>query len=138
MIIQNKHQLYKGVFWITDLDDIDRNENYCFKIPSDRFGNVVSDGLDLNAKSGTTYNHEKLWRSLPRKITQGKPFDYFPRGRIEIKNGKATIYLNPLINTEEIQRFLIDKFNLTEANGIDKTVFSSDWSEHYKCFLDNN
>ena len=132
MILQNKHQLYKGVFWITDLDDIDSNENYCFKIPSDRCGNVVSDGLDLNAKSGTTYNHEKLWRSLPRKITQGKPFDYYPRGRVEIKNGKATIYLNPDINNEDVVKMIFDCFELNNVKELRSITIKSDGSEHYR------
>lgn len=130
-------QLYKGVFWIVDQDDIEKNAKYCFTIPSDCYGNIESNGPELNAKSGTTYNHEKLWRSLPRSLTLGKAFNHFPRGRVEIQNAKATIYLNPQINTKEIQQFIISEFNLYKYNGINKIIFHSDGSEHYKCYLDN-
>lgn len=85
MILNEDHQLYKGVFWIIDSDNLENNKNYCFTIPSDQYGNVDSTDLDLNAKSGTTYNHEKLWKSLPRLFTQGKQYNYFPRGRVEIQ-----------------------------------------------------
>lgn len=72
-----------------------------------------------------------------RLFTQGKQYNYFPRGRVEIQNSKATIYLNPVINNEEVQKFLIDEFHLTKSNGINKIIFHSDGSEHYKCYLDN-
>lgn len=137
MILNEDHQLYKGVFWIIDPNNIENNKNYCFTIPSDQYGNIDSTDLELNAKTGTTYNHEKLWKSLPRLFTQGKQYNYFPRGRVEIQNSKATIYLNPTINNEEVQKFLIDEFHLTKSNGINKIVFHSDGSEHYKCYLDN-
>ena len=129
-------QLYKGAFWIVDQNNVEKNAKYCFAIPSDCYGNIEANDLELNAKSGTTYNHEKLWRSLPRSLTLGKAFNYFPRGRVEIQNAKATIYLNPQINTEEIQQFIIGEFNLYRYNGINKVIFHSDGSEHYKCFLD--
>lgn len=136
MKLLEDRQLYKGVFWIVDLENTYNNSNYCFTIPSDEYGNVQADDLYLNAKSGTTYNHEKLWNTLSKRMTQGKPFNYYPRGRVEIQNGKATIYLNPNINTKEIVKFLVDEFNLTERNGIKKIIIHSDGSNHYKCFLD--
>lgn len=129
-------QLYKGVFWIFDLDNLDNNRNYCFTIPSDIYGNPISDTDELNAKSGRTYNHERLWASLPRNMTLGHDFNYFPRGRVEIANQKATVYLNPNINTPEIQDFIKEQFNLYTKNGIKNVVFHSDGSEHYKCYLD--
>lgn len=134
-LVEDK-QSYKGVFWIVDLENTYNNSNYCFTIPSDEYGNVQADELYLNAKSGTTYNHEQLWNSLSRRMTQGKPFNYYPRGRVEIQNGKATIYLNPNINTQEVVNFLIDEFNLKERNGIKKIIIHPDGSNHYKCFLD--
>ena len=129
-------QLYKGVFWIVDLENIYNNRNYCFTIPCDTYGNNLNPSLELNAKSGTTYNHEKLWKLLPSKVTHNKPFNYYPRGRVEVANNKATIYLNPNINTEEVQKFIKNEFNLSEHNGIKKIIFHSDGSSHYNCYLD--
>ena len=129
-------QLYKGVFWIVESDMVEKNRKYCFTIPSDTDGNPTSDDLDLNAKSGKTYNHERLWNSLPARMRYGRDYKFYPRGRVEISNGKATVYLNPHINTEDVQEFIKSEFNLTDRNGIKKVVFFSDGSEHYKCYLD--
>lgn len=129
-------QLYKGIFWIIDRDNIYNNKNYCFTIPCDVYGNSIDPTLNLNAKSGTTYNHEQLWKLLSSKQTHGNAYNYYPRGRVEVANSKATVYLNPNINTGEIQDFIKKEFNLTEHNGIRKVTFHSDGSAHYECYLD--
>ena len=60
--------LYSGIFWTVDTDNVSSNNDYCFTIPCDISGNPVSfEGL--NAKSGTTYNHELTWKTLPPKLT---------------------------------------------------------------------
>lgn len=121
--------VYKGVFWMTD----NRQEGYIFRIPCDCEGNVVGQAeYQLNSKNGQNYNHKLLWASLPKLLTQGKPFDYFPRGRVEIRNSHATVYLNPDINIESIQEYLISQFGLSIENGIMSVRFVSDGSNHYK------
>lgn len=137
MRLVEDQQLYKGVFWIINFEDMSLNKDYCFLIPIDSNGNVDSFNTSLNAKSGKTYNHERLWNTLPRSMTYRHDYNWFPRGRVEIQNGKATIYLNPNINTDEIRDFIIDEYNLSSYNGIKKIVFHSDGSEHYKCYLDD-
>lgn len=136
--LRESRDLSRGIFWITDIDNIDNNKLY-FQIPCDRNGNVQSQpdvSLDLNAKSGTTYNHERTWLQLSSKYTQNKPFNYYPRGRVEIANDKATIYLSPHIATDEVKQWCIDKFNLTPIHGITKVRLVADGSAHYKCHLD--
>jgi len=128
-------ELYSGIFWIKDLENIYNNEDLCFLIPSDSYGNVDTT-LDLNAKSGLTYNHERVWNNLPKTLTDGKSFDYYPRGRVQINHGTAIIYLNPNINTEKVQEFIKNTYHLIPYNGINKIRFISDGSEHYKCYLD--
>lgn len=121
--------IYKGVFWIAE----DELEEYFFRIPCDIKGNVVG-GTEypLCSKDGTNYNHKALWSVLPKVLTKGKPFDYFPRGRVEIRNAKATVYLNPDINTEEIQDLIIERFAIAKENGITAVRFVSDGSWHYQ------
>ena len=62
-------------------------------IPCDRNG-VTNETVAFSAKSGESFNHKTEWSKLDKSITQGKPFNYYPRGRVEIRNGKATIFLN--------------------------------------------
>lgn len=119
----------KGVFWITE----DCAEEYFFRIPCDLSGNVVGETeYPLCSKDGTNYNHKALWAVLPKSLTRGKPFDYFPRGRVEIRGSKAFVYLNPDVNTEEIQELIKGRFGLTEPNGIQAVRFISDGSRHYR------
>ncbi|MCH5162645.1 MAG: hypothetical protein J1G38_04065 [Clostridiales bacterium] len=120
--------LCKGVFWIAD-----NAEKYLFRIPCDIDGNVIGKTeYPLNSKDGSNYNHKKLWATLPKDVTFGKPFDYFPRGRVEIRNAKATVYLNPNINNQDVQGFIAGQFGLTEENLIKSVRFVSDGSNHYK------
>lgn len=120
--------LYKGVFWITK----ERDERYLFRIPCDTQGNIVgSSDYPLCSKDGTNYNHKLLWEMLPKSLTANKPFDYYPRGRVEIRNEKAIVYLNPDINTAATQQFIVSQFGLVESNGITSVRFVSDGSRHY-------
>lgn len=135
-ILKEDTELYKGIFWIVDQDDIESNKKYCFVIPCSSDGVSTSVDNSCIAKSGDTYNHKKYWSMLSKEYTHNKPFDYYPRGRVEIMNGKATIYLNPNIATQEIMDFIVEQFHLTKYNGINKVRLFVDGSEHYKCYLD--
>lgn len=129
---ESRDDLAQGVFWIVDMDNMENNKRYCFPIYSTPDGDIISSEYDLNAKSGITYNHEKLWKELGNN----KPFNYYPRGRVQISNGKANIYLNPNINYDEVIDFIKDEFKLYKSNGINKINIHSDGSSHYKCYLD--
>lgn len=121
--------LYKGVFWITAA----QSEQYFFRNPCNSMGDITgATEYPLCSKDGTNYNHKILWSLLSKALTQNKPFDYFPRGRVEIRNAKATVYLNPDINTEEVQSYTIGIFGLLKENGIDTVRFVSYGSNHYK------
>ncbi len=128
-------QLYKGIFWIVDRENYENNKNYCFLIPTDALGNNITD-MELNAKTGTTFNHEKVWNSLPSRLKFGRPFDHYPRGRVEISNAKATIYANPNIGGDDLIAFVKNVFHLSSENGITEIKTIADGSKHYKCFLD--
>lgn len=128
--------LSKGIFWILDPSDPESSKDYCFTIPCNSDG--VPDSLEgLNSKNGETYNHEKYWKALSKQYTHSQSYNYYPRGRVEISHGKATIYLNPNIATPEVQKFIERQFNLTAHNGIKSVRLFPDGSSHYKCHLDN-
>lgn len=129
--------LSKGVFWITDLEELENNKMF-YPIPVDPMGNIDGsfDRRKLNSKKGDNYNHEKLWKNINTKETRQKEFDYYPRGRVEISGGKAIIYASPHICTEEIAGVIREKFHLTEENGIKEIVIIPDYSKHYQCYLD--
>ena len=112
------------------------NAPYCVRIPCTPDGqSIVIDTAHI-AKSGDTYNHERYWASMPKALTLCKPFDYYPRGRVEIAHGKATIYLNPHIATDEVVDYIKASFGLTDQNGVTKVLVKVDGSNHYRCHLD--
>ena len=73
---------------------------------------------------------------LNKKDTEGKAFDYYPRGRVEIKHGKAVVYINPNLCTDLIRNWIVKEFGLLETNGITMVTMKPDYSMHYKCYLD--
>ena len=83
------------------------------------------------AKSGDTYVHKKLWPDVMPKGC-GKPYHYYPRGRIEINSkGKVLLYMNPNIDKSVIPEIMI-QFGLAEYP---KIIYDN--SRHYKCCLDD-
>lgn len=107
----------RGVFWIVD------GELWAFPFEPGKW----ADGI---AKSGKTYNHEKL-RPLVRG-TRHVPYNYDPRGRVErnTKHG-AVIYMNPHVP----QRLFPEICRAFSIDGVPQIRL--DHSEHYKCRLDD-
>ena len=106
----------RGVFWLIDEE--------LLAVPYDDSSSV---GI---AKSGNNYNHKLLWEHVkPRKCN--KPFNYYPRGRVEFNNkGEPVIYMNPNISEEYIPEIM----NLFGLKDVPKVHY--DCSEHYKCAFD--
>lgn len=106
----------KGVFWLINGE--------LLTFPFDR---KYPEGT---AKSGDTYNHQNLWESVRPKGCK-KPFDYYPRGRVDISNkGKAVIYISVHIGEE----FVTEIKSTFEISG--DAIIRYDHSRHYMCFLD--
>ncbi len=133
--ITEDYKLCKGVFWVKDVEKPDKY--FCFKIDCDTDGNPLGSEFALNAKSGTTYNHRSLWSLLSTQLTNNKPYNYYPRGRVEIKGGVARIFLNGNLFTENIVNFIIDEYKLNKCNGIRDIKVIVDNSKHYLCHLDS-
>ena len=109
-----------GVFWIIDGEVL--------AVPfSEETKKAYSDAV---AKSGSTFNHQKLWDKVKPKGCS-KSFSYYPRGRAVSSNkGKTVIYLNPNIDKKYIP-VIKSAFGIQE-----EAMIRYDYSEHYKCYLD--
>ena len=70
-------------------------------------------------------NHRRFWETLPHSLTGGMPYNYFPRGRVELRHGKAVVYLHSSLCTPgiDIQISLLDEVPLS---------FKADGSRHYR------
>lgn len=104
-----------GVFWLID----DKLLAFSYMIDA-------TEGL---SKSGTNYNHKLLWESV-RPTDCSKAFDYYPRGRVEIRKKGAVVFMSPHIGTEYVPK-IMECFDLTE-----KPRIHYDGSRHYRCHLD--
>lgn len=121
----------KGIFWIVDRKNLQNNEPYLFRIPVDPVGVpcFLTPIPPLNSKRGDNYTHKKTWeRYLSAELRRGKPYNYYPRGRVEIKEkSKAKIFLNPDIATDKIIAYIIEKFRLQHR----EVKVVADGSKHY-------
>lgn len=139
MLLKEDKQLYRGIFWIPDIHNVQSSQLY-FLIPCDNNGIIDDINFTIPSTMSSTgsdnYNHKRLWATLEKKYTNGKPFDYYPRGRVEISNGVAKVFHSVHIPQDELKQFVVDKFNLTSHNGVKKIKMIADGSEHYKCYLD--
>lgn len=127
-------KLYRGIFWIKDIESL---SSVVIKVECDSNGLFVTvPDHRLLAKSGMEFNHKAAWCTLPKRETDKKPYNYYPRGRVEIRNGKVVIYANGNIADEKLLKWAINEFNLTEENGIEKVEIKADMSNHYLCNLD--
>ena len=91
----------------------------------------------LSRSEENRHSHRQK-RRPDQTITAGLPFNYLPRGRVEIrKGGKAIIFCSPHICTEETKQLITEEFGLTAENGIANISLKSDGSAHYRCALDN-
>lgn len=104
----------------------------------DEFGNLIPDEKEGVQEGGVqeeawSNNHKKIWSKLPHKVTQGKNFHYFPRGRVEIRRNRAIIFLNPCICYEEMIHKIKAEFHLDHNEAIRDISVKADGSRHYRC-----
>jgi len=96
-------KLYRGIFWIKDMESL-ASVVIKAECNSNGFFTVVSVS-ELLAKSGAEFNYQAAWSTLPKRETDNKPYNYYPRGRVEIRNGKAVIYANGNIADEKFLKW---------------------------------
>lgn len=126
----NKRVTWKGVFWVIGGKVVSE------KVSCDKFGTMVNDE-DTGCLSETwSNNHKKIWSTLPRTITQGKAYNYYPRGRVEIRNKKAIIFLNPCLCYKEMIRKIKMEFGLEKNKDLQDILVKADGSRHYRCHFE--
>ena len=108
---------HKGVFWLID------GEIWAVPFDNQKYKSGIS-------KSGDSYVHRKIWEEIrPRKCRY--PYNYYPRGRVEITSKNLCIlYMNPNIG-EEYMDEIMKKFGLVSVS---KIIYDN--SSHYRSYLD--
>ena len=129
---EERERMKKGLFWFIDRN-ADPPKFITVSADCDATGNALDSTVHFSSKSGANFNHAAEWQRLPKEVTQGKPYNYYPRGRVEVRDGKVTIFLNPVLNEERIVRAIKDAFDLKEGGDIKSIRVISDGSRHYQC-----
>lgn len=125
----------KGIFWC-DSFGCDSPHLIVVSVKCDADGKSDRP-IGFSSKSGQNFNHKAEWQKLSRSVTRGQPFNYYPRGRVEIKNRKATIYLNPDLNNTVVLNKIIEDFELKNQQDLKSIAVKSDGSSHYHYYLCN-
>ena len=133
---EKRDALGKGLFWLVK-NDSEKFELFCIKILCYRDCETL-EKIETGICESEKLNHERAWAKLDKAVTQGKPYNFYPRGRVAIKKGKATIYLNPALNEEAIIEKICCSFGLTRENGIVDIRIKNDNSWHYRHLCDSN
>ncbi len=114
--------VYRGLFWVID-GEVYSIKHRCL-VNGDFIGAMPA---SQNGKRNLT--HKKEWNESKYGFTKGKPYNYYPRGRVEIKNCKAKIFLNPDIITDVIIEKIKNNFSLKSLSDV-KII--ADGSKHYQ------
>ena len=121
--------MYKGIFWYVPAE----SGLLTVKVACNKEGQATT-AVVYSSKSGNNFNHQAEWEKLPKTVTKGLPYNYYPRGRVEIKKGHATVYLNTTLNRCDIHQLICSAFSL-DANEV-AIRFVGDGSAHYKALID--
>ena len=120
----------KGIFWCVAAESA-HPKLITVSVSCDPNGNPDTPVM-FSSKAGTSFNHKAEWEKLDKSIQGGVPYNYYPRGRVETRKGKATVYLNPDINREDIIQIVFEVFELKQADDIREISVKGDGSQHYR------
>lgn len=137
----------QGIFWFTcsfegeeEQSDFSETELLALLVPCQENGSweakALPEGIAFNSRRGDAFTHKKTWAKLTekRKELRRYAWNYFPRGRVEIRHGKAMIFMNPcILSCEHFQEKLVEKFHLEGM----KVRVMADCSWHYHCHGDD-
>lgn len=144
----------KGIFWCYRKSGWSGETQYCVYnkiiVYCDADGNALeelyySDKFEsriirpkapaYSSKSGENFNHKIEWEKIICCTEEDKhnlklPFNYYPRGRIEVKRGKVKIFAGSAVVSNDNYREAICQAFFYKCNRKDITWIADD-SSHY-------
>lgn len=129
--------MFKGIFWCYVIcfdNDMYTHNLITVNVRCDRDGHPL-EKVNYSSKSGDNFNHKTEWNKISEINRNKRPYNYYPRGRVEIKKGKIKIYANPeIICDEEARGLIVKTFELKEWENEIKWI--ADNSRHYQYDID--
>ncbi len=75
-------------------------------------------------------SHKDAWAQIEEKRFRCLLYNYYPRGRVVVRNGAATVFLNRHIATDEVLAAINQVFGLTAPK------VHAEGGKHYECYID--
>lgn len=127
--------LYKGIFWLRDLQMPSNGAIVC-KVRCDKNGHPINKPTILfNSKDGKSYNHQLTWQFMKGDRIYKRSWNYYPRGRVEVKSREVKIFITADAATERVKDWVIQTFCLG-SEFPSKIKFIADGSRHYRYAMD--
>ena len=82
---------------------------------------------------GNSISHKDAWRLTAQKENEQLrhlDYDFYPRGRVVVRNCRATVYLNRNILEDGVLEAIMEAFCIKEC----KT--HAEGGKHYRCYID--
>lgn len=104
---------FAGAFWIV-ADSVHKMLIGNFEIVGERLLTSF-EGVRNRDREVKLQTHQNLWKEYGLNY-KNKPYDYYPRGRVSVYNGKAYININSICNTPKIidkirEHYCVDKLD---------------------------
>lgn len=104
---------FAGAFWIV-ADCVHEMLIGNFEIVGERLLTSF-EGVRNRDREIKLQTHQNLWKEYGLNY-KNKPYDYYPRGRVSVYNGKAYININSICNTTKIvdkirEYYCVDKLD---------------------------
>ena len=130
-------ELYKGIFWCYWSEGTDSEKDaphiIATRVLCDADGNALEE-VELSSKRGSNFNHKAEWERKAKDIrfNFGKlPYNYFPRGRVEINKSRIKIFASPIIvGNISAQNSVVEGFCIEDKK--DEIQWKADNSKHYQ------
>lgn len=123
-------RLYKGLFWWTGTDLITVKVHCC---PTGTPAYSVHFFGKESSLGPHRYEWDRLRQAGDPRIKGIDHYNDIPRGRVEIKDFKATVFMHPELTRPDILSRVLNEFGLCRSlQSLDDIRIVSDLSDHYQ------
>lgn len=133
-VLSEDRDASKGLFWfICTVADGQLKFEEILTLSIPYRGNDI--GIVYNSRKGNSFTHKNSWSELVsrRKSLRKLPWNYFPRGRVEILRNQVRIFMNPTITEFEDYLGIIKlEFSIPGYLEVREII---DNSNHYRCLI---
>lgn len=122
--------MYKGIFWGIPAEDALITK----KVLCDATGLALFN-VEYSSKSGDNFNHKIEWEKFKKTVRAGHSYNFYPRGRVEIRDGDIKIFLSTYFaENSNLLALILKTFELFDENeeALKEVKLIFDNSMHYQ------